>query len=43
MMHALSKRGSSQEIAEIRRLLDEYEQKGAIEGGLYDDDLGTRT
>ena len=33
MMHALSKRGSSQEIAEIRRLLDEYEQKGAIEGG----------
>jgi BlaI family penicillinase repressor len=33
MMHALSKRGSPQEIADIRRLLDEFEQKGAIAGG----------
>lgn len=33
MMHALSKRGSPQEIADIRRLLDEFERKGAIEGG----------
>jgi hypothetical protein len=33
MMHALSKRGSPQEIAEIRRLLDDFEQKGGVEGG----------
>jgi BlaI family transcriptional regulator, penicillinase repressor len=33
MMHALSRRGSAEEIAEIRRMLDEFEQTGAVEGG----------
>lgn len=33
MMHALSKRGSREEIAEIRRMLDEFEQKDARAGG----------
>jgi len=33
MMHALPRKGSREEIAEIRRLLDEYEQGGSREGG----------
>ena len=32
MMHALSRKGSATEIAEIRRLLDEYEQNGQSKG-----------
>lgn len=33
MMHALSGKGSREEIAEIRRLLDDYEQRNQREAG----------